>query len=290
MVKTGQITTPPMAAALAVGVGLGAFVPSASAEGRAERYDGPLSPEMRTIDVQERKGELIDPSLRFVDHAGRERTLGEFFDGDRPVLLTLNYYRCGVICSVQLQGLADALAQLDWTPGDDNFRIVTISIDPREGPEDSKKRRDTLLASVGKGEDIDWTFMTGDPLSIKVLAAQLGIAYSYDAEQDQYAHPAAAVFLSPKGKIAQYIYGLTYVAQDLKFGLMEAGEGKVGSPVEKVILSCFHYDASIGRYGPWAFGIMRLGGLLTMLILGTFLGIWWIRDRRGRGHQLEAAT
>lgn len=284
MARFGHMTTTLLAASLWAGAG----VSNAQAEGRAQRYDGPLSPEMRTIDVSEQKGEVIDPALRFVDHTGKEVALGRFFDGERPVLLTLNYYRCGVICSVQLQGLADALSELDWTPGDDNFRVVTVSIDPREGPEDSKKRRDTLLATIGKGDDVDWTFMTGDALSIKVLAAQLGIGYSYDAEQDQYAHPASAVFLSPEGKIVQYVYGLTYVSQDLKFGLLDAGEGKIGSPMEKIILSCFHYDATIGRYGPWAFGIMRLGGLLTMLILGSFLAIYWVRDRRGR--QVEAAT
>ena len=196
------------------------------------------------------------------------------------MLLTLNYFRCRVVCSVQLNGLADALAELDCTAGDANFRVVTVSIDPNETPEDARKKRDTILAAVGKGDDLDWQFLTGDALQIRALSEQLGVSYAYDAEQDQYAHPAVAMFLSPDGKNAQYLYGLTFIPRDVKFALIEASEGKIGSPVEQLYLSCFAYDPTIGRYGPFAFGIVRIGGLLTVLALGTFLFVLWRRDRR----------
>ncbi len=243
----------------------------------------PLSPEMRAIEVTEHKGTVIDHELSFVDHAGNAVKLGDFLDGDRPVLLTLNYFRCRVVCSVQLNGLADAMAQLDWS-GDENFRIVTVSIDPNETPQDARKKRDTILAAAAKDDaevaDLDWQFLTGDALQIRALAEQLGISYAYDAEQDQYAHPAVAMFLSPDGKIAQYLYGLTFIPRDVKFALIEASEGKIGSPMEQLYLSCFAYDPTIGRYGPFAFGMVRLGGVITVLILGGFLLVLWRRDRR----------
>src|SRR5690606_174438 len=121
-----------------------------------------------------------------------------------------------------------------------------------------------------------------DALQIRMLAAQLGIGYAYDGEQDQYAHPAVLMFISPDGKIARYLYGLEYNTKDIKFALMEAAEGRVGSPVDKLILSCFHYDASIGEYGPFAMGIMRLGGAGMVLIVGIPLAIVWRRERRRR--------
>jgi protein SCO1 len=242
----------------------------------------PLSPEMRVIDVDERRGRVLDDGLHFIDHEGVQRSVGSFFDGKRPVLVTLNYFRCKVVCAVQLNGLAAALEELDWTPGDDNFRVVTLSIDHTETPQDAAKRRDTILTSLGRGPDVDWQFLTGDPVSIRAFATQLGVGYAYDAEQDQYAHPAVAMFLTPEGKIAQYIYGLTFDPRDLKLALLEAGEGKIGTPMEKLFQSCFSYDSSVGRYGPWAFGIMRIGGVLTLFILAMVILILWRRERRPR--------
>lgn len=242
--------------------------------------DPVLSPELQAIEVVDRRGETIDPELRFVDHEGKSVRLGDLFDGTRPVILSLNYYRCRVVCSVQLGGLADGLAPLDWVPGDENFQIVTLSIDPTETPADAAKKRSTVLAQLDKGDEVGWQFLTGDELSIRALAAQLGISYAYDAEQDQYAHPGVIVFATPDGRVSRYVYGLSYQPRDLQLGLLEAGEGKIGSAVDQLYLSCFSYDPSIGRYGPFAFGIMRLGGALTMLVLGFFLVFLWRRERR----------
>ncbi len=251
-------------------------VRDASAE---EGLEQPLSPEMRAIEVTDRRGDRIDTGLRFVDHNGESVMLGDYLDGERPVAFTLNYFRCRVVCSVQLNGLADALAELDWVAGED-FRLVTLSIDPNETPADATQKRSRIAEAVGKGDDIDWAFLTGNELNIRALAAQLGIGYAYDAEQDQYAHPGVVVFLTPDGRVSRYVYGLTYDSLDIKLGLYEAGDGKIGGPVEQLFLSCFSYDATIGRYGPFAMGIMRLGGSLTALILGTILFFLWRRERR----------
>jgi protein SCO1 len=267
---------------------LGGWVVVAEAQASPSNA-APLSPEMRAIDVDERRGRFPDPALSFVDHEGRARTVGSLFDGKRPVLVTLNYFRCRVVCAVQLNGLAAALEELDWTPGDDNFRVVTLSIDHTETPEDAATRRDTILTALGRGDDVDWQFLTGDAVSIRTFATQLGVGYAYDAEQDQYAHPAVAMFLTPDGEIAQYIYGLTFEPRDLKLALLDAGEGKIGTPMEKLFQSCFSYDASVGRYGPWAFGIMRIGGVLTFLVLATIILILWRRERRRRADTTDHA-
>lgn len=240
----------------------------------------PLSPEMRVIDVDERRGRSLDADLSFVDHEGNAVQFSDFIDDERPVLVTLNYYRCRVVCSVQLNGLGDALAGLDWTAGDENFRVVTVSIDPKEGPEDAAKKRATLMEAYGRGADVDWQFLTGDAMSIRALASQLGIGYAYDAEQDQFAHPAVAVFLTPDGKIAQYLYGLTFDPRDLKLALLEAGEGKIGTPLEKLYQSCFSYDPTKGAYGPFAFGIMRIGGGLTLIVVASLLLVLRRRDKK----------
>jgi protein SCO1/2 len=265
----------PIAALIALSSGQGSAAPTAEAN----------APSMHAIDVEEHLGADVDRKLRFRDHSGKDVELGDFLDGERPVLVTLNYYRCPVLCNVQLNGLTDALRELDWTPGDANFRVVTVSIDPREGVEIASGKRASHLKALGRGDQVGWDFLTGDALDIKLLAAQLGIGYAYDAEQDQYAHPAVVAFLSPGGKIVRYVYGLTYDPKDLKFGLIEASEGRVGTTVDRIILSCFHYDATIGRYGPFAFGLMRLGGVLTIIILGTSLLLLRRRDRRQRGRR-----
>ena len=264
--------SPLIAAALALAPGVGRAAPTEA-----------NAPSMRAIDVEEHLGESVDRALTFRDHNGKEVSLGDLLDGKRPVLLSLNYYRCPVLCNVQLNGLTDALHELDWTPGDDHFRVVTVSIDPREDPALAAAKRASHVKALGRGDDIGWDFLTGDALTIKLLAAQLGIGYAYDPEQDQYAHPAVVAFLSPEGKIVRYVYGLTYQAKDLKFGLMEASEGRVGTTVDRIILSCFHYDATIGRYGPFAFGVMRLGAVLTIIVLGIALFFFWRRERRQRG-------
>ncbi|MCX4239856.1 SCO family protein [Paraliomyxa miuraensis] len=257
---------------LALAAGLGCRAASAAP-------DQPLSPEMRAIEVTDHRGERVDTGLRFVDERGESVALADFFDGERPVALTLNYYRCRVVCSVQLNGLADALAEVDWEPGED-FRLVTLSIDPHETPADARKKRGSIADAVGKGDDIDWAFLTGSELEIRALASQVGIAYAYDAEQDQYAHPGVVVFLTPDGRVSRYVYGLTYDPLDVKLGLYEAADGKIGGPVEQLYLSCFSYDATIGQYGPFAMGIMRLGGGLTALLLGGVMFFLWRRERR----------
>jgi protein SCO1/2 len=287
----------PLSRAVRLGVVLGGLLVCSSAIAGSPQRDGPalgearngklLSPEANEVAVDEMLGGELDMDLRFVDHRGDEVRLGDYFDGDRPVLITLNYYRCPTLCNLQLNSLTRTLEGFsesrDWQPGA-QYRIVTVSIDPREGPELAAKKRATHLDALGVDPqgDYDWNLLTGDALQVRMLAASLGIGYAYDAEQDQYAHPSVLMFASPEGKVARYLYGLEYQPSDIKFALMEAAEGRVGSPVDKLILSCFHYDASLGEYGPFAMGIMRLGGAAMVLIVGIPMAFVWRRERRRR--------
>jgi protein SCO1/2 len=245
-----------------------------------------LPRQLEGITIAEKLGRRAALDARFTDHRGRAVRLRDYLDGERPVLLTLNYYRCTTLCSVQLNILTRALRGLEWTPGE-NFRIVTVSIDHRERPPLAAGKRRSYLEQLGRGQQVDWSFLVGAKDQIRALARSVGFGYRYDPEQDQWAHPAAAIFLSPDGKIVRYLYGLEYRSRDLKFAIMEAAEGKVGSVVDRVILSCFHYDATAGRYGPFAFGIMRLGGVITLLLLGGLLAVLWRRERRRRRDRAE---
>jgi protein SCO1 len=250
------------------------------------RAEESLPSELDGITVNERLGNHVDTQLTFTDQDGETVRLGKYFDGSLPVMMTLNYYRCTTLCNIQLNQLKTGLRALGWKPGE-KFRIVTVSIDHRETPALARGKRATYLESLGMGE-VEWAFLVGSEQNIRKLADSLGFGYRYDAEGDQYAHPAAVMFLSPDAKVARYLYGLEYSPWDLRFALLESAEGRVGSVADRVILSCFHYDPATKRYGPFAFGLMRLGGVLTVLLLGGFLLGMWRRERSRRRHLREA--
>lgn len=230
--------------------------------------------------VVEQLSQSVDPELRFTDHTGKAVTMGDYFADGKPVLLTLNYYTCETLCSTQLNGLLAGLRDLDWTAGQE-FRIVTVSIDPSEGPELAANKRASYLSSLGKG-DIEWHFLTGEEDQIQALASSVGFSYAYDETSGQWAHPAVLTFLAPEGYVARYLYGITYPSRDLKFALMEASQGRTGSPVDKLILSCFRYDDSTGEYTPAALGVMRLGGVATLIAMGSLGAVLWRRERKRR--------
>lgn len=263
---------------LLLGVMLGWSAPAMAQESAEE-----LPRQLQGVNVDEKLGETVSLKAEFKDENGKTVTMGDYL-GDKPVLLTLNYYNCEMLCSLQLNGLLDGLGGLEWTAGDE-FRIVTISIDHREGPELASKKREAYLDELGRG-DVDWSFLTGSRTDIQLVANSVGFGYRYDPEQDQFAHIAAVMFLSPEGKITRYLYGLEYRPFDLKMALQEAADGQIGDTVDKVIFSCFHYDPTLGRYDIWAFGVMRLGGIVIVVLLAGFLGfLWWREVRKKRVSQ-----
>lgn len=233
--------------------------------------------ELDGVAVEEHLGDSVDPTLTFLDQDGNVVSIDDFLDGETPVLLTLNYYRCATLCSLQLNALLAGLQELEWSPGDE-FRIVTVSIDPREGPELAKGKRDSYLAEYDRG-DVQWDFLSGDSEAVAALADQVGVGFEYDPATDQFAHPAVLTFLSGDGTVSRYLYGLSYPARDLRFALIEASEGRVGSPVDKVILSCFRYDGTEGEYAPAALGFMRIAGALSVFGLGSLTLLLFRREK-----------
>ncbi len=237
----------------------------------------PTPSQLEGVTVVEHLGERVDPSIVLVDHDGNEQTLDRLLDSGRPTLLTFNYYTCQTLCSLQLNALLSGLKQLDWTAGQD-FDVLTVSFDPRDTTQVAEGKRANYLAEYGR-EDSDWTFTTGDPAQVEALADSVGFTFRYDAETDQWAHPAALVFLAPDGTVARYLYGLQYETRDLEFALMEAASGRLGSPVDKLIFSCFQYDESVGDYAPEAFRVMRIGGAATVVGLGGLTFFLYRREK-----------
>lgn len=236
---------------------------------------------LRTVTIREHLNNTLDLSTPFTDENGRPTTLGRYFGDKKPVLLSINYYECPMLCTIQLNNLILGLKALGWAPGD-RYRIVTISMDPDEGPELAAAKRKSYLEQLGMGPDVDWNFLVGAKTSIDAVAGAVGFEYQYDEKSGQYAHPAALFFLSPDGKVSRYLYGIEYPARDLRFAIVESSEGHIGSPIDKLILSCFHYDSTLGSYGPFAFGMMRIGGALGVVILGGFLALMWRREWQRR--------
>lgn len=255
---------------------------SASAlSARAQLVDA-APEEISEIGIDEKLDSPLPLDLRFRDDRGRTIYLGSLFSGGRPVLLSLNYSDCPMLCSLQLNGLVDGLRGISLTPGTD-FEIVSVSIDPSEQPERARLTKQKYVGAYGRpGTAAGWHFLVGGADSIRDLADAVGFRYKYVPERKEFAHAAALMLCTPDGRISRYLYGVQFPPQTLKLSLIEAGEGKIGTTLDRVILFCFHYDAESGRYGPVARRIMRLGAGLTLCVLLVGLVPFWIR-RSGRG-------
>ncbi len=240
----------------------------------------PLPPELAGVGITEQPGARIPLELPFVDSDGRKTTLGSFFDGTHPVILTLNYSDCPMLCGVQLNGLLEALRAMPWNLGE-QFQVVTTSIDPLETPGRAALTKEKYLKLYNRPRSAaGWHFLTGREEAIKRLAAAVGFHYRYVPATRQFVHSAALILCTPDGRVSRYLGGVLYHPQTLRLSLVEASQGKVGSALDQFFLSCFHYDEKAGRYGPFALGIMRIGGALTALALGGALVFFWIREGR----------
>lgn len=240
----------------------------------------PMPPELKAVEITEHLGDKLPLDLPFVDETGTAVTLRDYFKPGRPVLLTLNYYECPMLCNMVLSGLVDGLKAMDWTPGKE-FEVVTVSINHREGPALALAKKKSHVEAIGKPDAAaGWHFLTGKSESIEALTKTVGFGYRWDPDQMQYAHGAAIFMVSPDGVLTRYLYGIQYPAKDLRLALVEAGEGKLGSVVDKFLLYCFHYVPSSQKYEFYIWGAMRLGGLLTVLAVGSLLGVLWARERR----------
>jgi protein SCO1/2 len=241
-------------------------------------------PMLRDVGVTQRLNEQVPLDLRFRDESGNEVRLGDYF-GDKPVILTLVYYECPMLCTLVLNGLVSSLRALSFDVGE-QFSIVTVSFDPKETPALAAEKKRTYLDEYRRPGAADgWHFLTGDAEAIAALTRAVGFEYRYDAERDEYAHAAAIEVLTPAGKIARYFYGVEYAPRDLRFALIEATEERIGSAVDELLLYCYHYDPSTGRYSAAVMNFVRLGGALTVIGIGAFVFFsgWGGRRKGGKG-------
>lgn len=235
----------------------------------------------RDVSIEQKLNEQVPLDLTFRDESGKTVTLKQYF-GKKPVLLTLVYYECPSLCGLVLQGLLKSLRVLNYTPGE-QFEIVTVSISPTETPELAAAKKQSFLKEYGRLDAAaGWHWLTGDEPNIRALADAVGFRYVYDPKTKQYAHAAGIMLLTPSGKVSRYFYGIEYSPRDLRLGIMDASQGKVGSLVEKVILFCYQYDPTTGKYGLLVVRLIQLGGLATLLLLGGFMGTMFYRERRER--------
>ncbi len=243
-------------------------------------------PELNRIDVVEHLGVHVPLDVKLTDSQGTPRTLGEFFDGKRPVVLVLAYYHCPMLCNLVLSGVTKALYNVRLNLGED-YQVLTISIDPRDRPQDALQKKESMLKQLGKSaDDPGWEFLVGSESEVKRLADVLGFEYFYVPEKNQYAHPAVVFVLDGKGKVTRYLYGIEYKPNDVKLSLLEAAEGKIGTTTDRILLFCFHYDPDARGYVLFASNLMKAGGVLTLVFLGLFIGVLRRKKKQVQGsHQ-----
>lgn len=237
--------------------------------------------ELQGVGVNERLDELIPLDIEFTDQNGKKVRLGDYFDQGKPVILTPIFYECPMLCSLVLNGLIDGLKELEWTAGEE-FEIVTFSFNHREQPKLAEVKRRAYLGLYGRETGAEgWPFLTGDIDDIKKLTNALGFAFRYDQKQETYAHTASIMFITPDGKISRYMDDVLFQSKDLKLALVEASEGRIGSPLEKFALfMCYTYDPSSNSYVADARKIMKFGGVVTIFaIVAGFIFLSWRRTK-----------
>jgi protein SCO1/2 len=250
---------------------------------RAQFNSAQTPPEMEGVGITDRRGEAVPLDLEFTDDTGRTVRLAEYFEPGKPVILTLNYYRCPMLCNLILNGLVDGLNGLDWSVGEE-FTLLTVSFDPTEKSELAEVKKRAYLTQYTRPSARDgWHFLVGSAESVDALTEAVGYGLRYDEKTGEYAHPSTIIFLTPKGVISLYMDDVMYEPRDLRLALVEASQGAIGSPLDQIALFvCFQYDPESNSYQPVAWKIMRSGGLLTLLTLASGLGFLWYRDLRQR--------
>lgn len=264
---------------------LAAAILLAAAPARAQKWTGmqgaaPLPPPpTKEVGFDQKLGEQVPLDLVFRDESGREVRLAEYF-GKKPVILHLMYFECPMLCDMAIEGLLRSLRALSFDVGKE-FDVVTVSFDPREGPELAKGKKANVVETYARpGAAAGWHFLTGSEASIRALTKAVGFRYVWDAEQKQFAHATGVVILTPGGRISRYFFGIEYSTKDLRLGLIDSGTEKVGSLTDQLLLMCYHYDPRVGRYTPAITRLLKAGAALTVLGLAAFIATMLRRERR----------
>lgn len=236
------------------------------------------------IGIDQKLGNQLPLDLPFLDSDGNPVHLGDYF-GDKPLILSLVYFDCPMLCTQVINSLLRAMNVLSFGAGTE-FDVLTISIDPDETPELANAKKIEYLKNYrGREGSTGWHFLTGDQEQIQQLATAVGFRYEYDEPTDQYIHASGIMILTPDGKLARYFYGIDYPPRDLRWGLVEAADGAIGNPVDQLLLLCYSYDPMTGKYGLYIRNSLRIGGLATILAIGSFIVVMLRRERRGELQQ-----
>ncbi len=229
-------------------------------------------PGLKNVGIEQHLDGQIPPDLTFRDETGKAVRLGDYF-GKKPMILNLVYYQCPMLCGEVLSGLESALRVLKFDIGKE-FDVLTVSFDPRETPDMATKKKAEFLKRYGRPGAADgWHFLTGAQESIDALTKTAGFQYQYDPKTGQFAHATAILVLTPEGKIAQYYYGVEFAPKDLRLGLIQASQNKIGNLADQVLLYCYHYDPTTGKYGAIIARVLQLSGLATILVMGIFVTV-----------------
>jgi len=236
------------------------------------------SPLLKKIGINQKMGAQVPVDLSFTDEAGQEVTLRRYLG--KPVVLALVYYQCPSLCNMILNGVLQSVKNLEISAGN-QYEVVAVSFDPRETPRMAAAKKQTYLNEYRRpGTEQGWHFLTGPESSSKALAESVGFRYVYDALTNQYAHGSAIMILTPAGRVARYFYGINYPARDVRLGIVEASDEKIGTATDEVLLYCFRYDPATGRYAMVVMNVLRLAGLVTLGVLSTFMIVMFRRDSR----------
>jgi protein SCO1 len=245
-----------------------------------------LPPQLGDVGIDQRLGEQVPLQLPFRDEKGKTVVLQDYFQNGRPVLLSLVYYNCQMLCSQVLAQIAHSVRRLKFDAGK-QFEILTVSFDPRDTPQMAATAKSKYIAMYGRpGAGDGWHFLTGEQPSITGLGDAVGFHFRWDAQTKQFAHATGIMLLTPGGRVAQYYYGARYFPSDLRLGLIEASHNRIGTFADQIVLYCYHYDLRTGRYGAIVFRVMQFAGGFTLLTLGLLVTvlIWSDPSRRRRTH------
>ncbi len=246
-----------------------------------ERNDT-LPAALQNVEIEEKLGARLPLGARFTAQDGAAVRLGDLFPGNRPVVLSLVYFSCPMLCGLVLTGVARGMRQTGLELGKD-FDAVTLSFDPRDTTKLAAERQRGYLQAVGDPEaKRAWTFLIGQEPEIKAVAEAVGFRYAYDERTKQYAHAAAIFVLTPDGRVSRYLYGIEFPARDLRLALVEASQGRVGTSFDRLLLTCYRYDPASRKYEPYALGFVRIAMLGVLGGLGLMLGVFWRRELKGK--------
>jgi protein SCO1/2 len=235
---------------------------------------------LQEVGLDQKLNAQLPLNLAFKDESGRTVKLGDFF-GKRPVILTLNYFECPMLCTEVLNGLTGALSTLNFSIGKD-FDVVTVSFDPRDTPERASAKKANYVRRYRRdGAAEGWHFLTGNEPEISMLTRVVGFRYAYNKAVGQYAHASGIIVATPDGRLSHYFYGIEYGPRDLRLALIEAADRKIGSPADQLLLACFHYDPSSGKYSLAVMRLIRTAGVATLLVIGVAVVMMRRRERSG---------